>query len=47
MRLLMAHGHIMIYRSAAAGDASLLPSAIYLLEMIFVRSYITALAASP
>jgi len=47
MRLLMTHLHIMIYRSAAAGDASLLPSAIYLLEMIFVRSYITASAASP
>ncbi|HFD7736491.1 MULTISPECIES: hypothetical protein [Serratia] len=47
MRLLMAHLHIMIYQSAATGDASLLPSAIYLLEMIFVRSYITASAALP
>lgn len=43
----MAHLHIMIYQSAATGDASLLPSAIYLLEMIFVRSYITASAALP
>ncbi|ENG5919905.1 hypothetical protein ACJ8PU_03010 [Serratia sp. CY81489] len=47
MRLLMAHLHIMIYPSAATGGVTLLPSAIYSLEMIFVRSYIAASTASP
>jgi hypothetical protein len=47
MRLLTAHGHIMIYQSAATGGATSLPSAIYLLEMIFVRSYIAASTAPP
>jgi len=47
MRLLTAHGHIMIYQSAATGGVTSLPSAIYLLEMIFVRSYIATSTASP
>jgi hypothetical protein len=47
MRLLMAHLHIMIYPSAATGGVTLLLSAIYSLEMIFVRSYIAATTASP
>lgn len=47
LRLLTAHWHIMIYQSAATGGATSLPSAIYLIEMIFVRSYIAASTASP
>ncbi|USQ48184.1 hypothetical protein NFX37_17805 [Serratia marcescens] len=47
MRLLTAHWHIMIYQSAATCGVTSLPGAIYLLEMIFVRSYIAASTASP
>ncbi|WP_230120807.1 hypothetical protein [Serratia marcescens] len=47
MGLLTAHWHIMIYQSAATCGVTSLPGAIYLLEMIFVRSYIAASTASP
>lgn len=44
--MLATHLHIIIHQCVAAAGVSSLPSAIYLFEMIFVRSYIAAATVS-